>query len=261
MEGSKKQLNAQLVEAAERSDLASVEAALAAGADVDAKDDIEGYTGLHHAASKNELGLVQFLIKNNANVEEQSKTGRHALHLAVRDGAEEVIKFLIEEAHASVLAKTDLDENMFHKAGFSGKAHILEYLIQKGCKGIDDADGLGNTPLAVAAQDNHLECIEILLKNGASPAGKAEDHQTPLHIASLWGHTEAVNLLLGAKANPNAQNAKGNTPLHEAAKKNHLGAVKALVAGGADPDIKNGEGQTPADLASKSLIRKQLVKQ
>jgi ankyrin repeat protein len=52
----------------------------------------------------------------------------------------------------------------------------------------------------------------------------------------------------------------GNTPLHEAAKKNLLGAVKALMAGGADPEIKNNEGQTAADLASKSLIKKQLVR-
>jgi ankyrin repeat protein len=39
-----------------------------------------------------------------------------------------------------------------------------------------------------------------------------------------------------------------------------LGAVKALMAGGADPEIKNNEGQTAADLASKSLIKKQLVR-
>jgi dihydropteroate synthase len=57
-----------------------------------------------------------------------------------------------EEAHANVLALTDLNENLLHKAAFSGKANVLEYLLQKGCKGINDADGLGNTPLAVAAQ-------------------------------------------------------------------------------------------------------------
>lgn len=57
-----------------------------------------------------------------------------------------------EEAHANVLAQTDLNENLLHKAAFSGKANILEYLIQKGCTGANDADGLGNTPLAVAAQ-------------------------------------------------------------------------------------------------------------
>ncbi len=58
----------------------------------------------------------------------------------------------VEEAHADVLAKTDLNENLLHKAAFSGKASILEYLFQKGCTGVNEADGLGNTPLAVAAQ-------------------------------------------------------------------------------------------------------------
>jgi hypothetical protein len=51
-----------------------------------------------------------------------------------------------------VLAKTDLNENLLHKAAFSGKANTLEYLVQKGCTGVNEADGLGNTPLAVAAQ-------------------------------------------------------------------------------------------------------------
>jgi ankyrin repeat protein len=57
--------------------------------------------------------------------------------------------------------------------------------------------------------DAHLEVIEMLLKNGASPSGKSEENVTPLHIASLWGHTEAINIMLAGKANVNAQNAKG----------------------------------------------------
>lgn len=129
--------------------------------------------------------------------------------------------------------------------------------------------------------DAHIECIMILLKHGASVTGKAQDKKTPLHVAALWNHVDVINLLLAAKADPNAQNEKGallrrstcidhvfytaahisgNTPLHEAAKKNHLGAVKALVAGGANPEVKNLEDQTPVDVASKSLIKKQMIK-
>ncbi len=52
--------NEALIEAAERSDLEGVQAAVAQGASVNHTDDIEGYTVLHHAAINGKTSLASF---------------------------------------------------------------------------------------------------------------------------------------------------------------------------------------------------------
>lgn len=55
---------------------------------------IEGYTPLMIAARNNKLELVNFLIKNGANVNAKSKDGNTALSLAVKKGHQRIIDVL-----------------------------------------------------------------------------------------------------------------------------------------------------------------------
>ncbi len=67
------------------------------GADVDESATIgaaEGYTPLMKAARNNKLELVNFLIKNGANVNAKSMDGSTALSLAVEKGHNDIINVL-----------------------------------------------------------------------------------------------------------------------------------------------------------------------
>jgi ankyrin repeat protein len=81
------------------------------------------------------------------------------LHLAVRTGAIEDIKALVD---------TDADVNI--------------------------AGDLGNTPLHQAAMMGQVESVKALLKLGARTHLKNEFGQTPLEVAELSGRGEVIQL-------------------------------------------------------------------
>ena len=53
----------------------------------------------------------------------------------------------------------------------------------------------GATPLHLAAEEGHLECVKILTSFGASTDCKRSDGYTPLHIAAKEGHLRIVEYL------------------------------------------------------------------
>ncbi len=78
-------------------------------------------------------------------------------------------------------------------------------LIQRGC----DVNALAgvwkkNTPLMVAALNNNVECIRVLLEANANPNLKNSSDWTPLHVAAFKGFPEIVELLMqhGAHDSP-----------------------------------------------------------
>lgn len=55
---------------------------------------------------------------------------------------------------------------------------------------------MGTSPLHLAAQNNHLEICEILLRAGISRDARTKVDRTPLHMAAYEGHLEIVETLL-----------------------------------------------------------------
>lgn len=64
----------------------------------------------------------------------------------------------------------------------------------------------------------------------------------PLHIAAQNGHLDHVQLLVGVGACVNAKNGKGNTPLHMALSYDYIAVSEYLMANGADGSILNDAG-------------------
>ena len=139
-------------------------------------------------------------------------------------------------------------------------------------------DELGNTPLLLAAQQDHAEMAKLLLANGADPNSRQdaghllpfkneENGDTPLHVAAFDGHAAVIQVLLEGKADPNAELEYGMTPLHLAVRRGHLEATRALLAGGANPNartmgatalvqaIRGMRGQPPPRVDSETARR------
>lgn len=64
---------------------------------------------------------------------------------------------------------------------------------------------LGRTPLHVAAEGNHYNTCEVLLRAGISKDARTKVDKTPLHFAAFEGHVQIVQLLLKHCCDVNAK--------------------------------------------------------
>jgi len=175
-----------------------------------------GATPMHHAAEHNHIGMVQYLIKNKAEITARDLPGDTALHIAVRRG------------HGTVA-------NMLINAG----------------AGVDVKNYSGNTPMhdALSSSDG-LALSYILLNAGANPDIRDGDSNTPLHlVALLRSELEIARLLLNRGALVELRNREGSTPLLLAVESQDRKLSELLIEKGADVFARNNKALTPAQLA------------
>lgn len=63
----------------------------------------------------------------------------------------------------------------------------------------------GLSPIHMAAQGDHLDCVRLLLQYNAEIDDITLDHLTPLHVAAHCGHHRVAKVLLDKGAKPNAR--------------------------------------------------------
>jgi ankyrin repeat protein len=111
---------------------------------------------------------------------------------------------------------------------------------------VEFSNTLGESPLMLAAINNHLELAKVLIARGADVN---KPGWTPLHYAASKGHREMMRLLLDNDAYIDSESANGTTPLMMAAFSTSPLAVKLLLEEGADPTLANSANATALDIA------------
>jgi cytochrome c len=155
---------AAIHEAAKRGDVAAIEAALEAGAEVNAVDG--GGTALYFAARRGQLEAVKMLVKRGADVNAKAKLGQPLMG-AVAKQRIEIIKFLLAN-------------------GADPNAHVDS-----------------QTVLHVAAGQGCLECVKLLVEAKADvnarytfANGKNVWVLTPVHLAIHYEFKELADYLM-----------------------------------------------------------------
>jgi len=99
------------------------------GADVNAKDNNNGFTPLHIAAALGCVEMVKFFVSSGADVNAKDNNfSVTPLHMVARDGSIEVAQFLVSQG-ADVTAKNVGNETPLDAAVRMGSREMVEYLI------------------------------------------------------------------------------------------------------------------------------------
>ena len=263
-----------------------VSALIAAGADVNAKEESGGSTPLHSAASSGHLSVSWALIaagadlnmKNNdgetplvimpvlafgelksgqscpPNIEARDKYGRTQLHLMAKSGDPSKVIMLIN-CGANVNA---LDENLatpMHFAVTSRAVSVVSELIAHGAN-LDAmskdiimsqvAFDIINIAIRADMTDVPFPPIDFWL-NKYGLYGLPGG--TPLHYAAARGAHELLPVLLDNGANIEAKNSVNETPLHKAVLHRQSKVVAELVRRGANLNAATSIGMTPMEYA------------
>lgn len=111
-------------------------------------------------------------------------------------------------------------------------------------------DEYGWAPFHLVSRNNRIECITLLLRNGAIIDEKADHSQsTALHFACSEGHYDSIKLLLNHNALINEKDIEGSTPLHLSIANNHTQCADILLKYGASINNKDHDGNTPLHYA------------
>jgi uncharacterized protein len=193
-----------LLNAAGRGDRAAVEAALVAGASIDARD-AQQQTALLIAVQRGDSGLASYLIGRGADLNAQA--------------ANQDTPWLL--------------------AGALGRTEILDAMLDTGAVDYTKRNRYGGNALIPACERGHVETVRLLLSRSEIDVNHINNlGWTALLEAVILSdggprHIEIVKLLLAAGADPNIADREGVTPLKHARDRRY-DAMAALIkdAGG-----------------------------
>ena len=161
------------------------------GANVNAKDDLEG-TPLHYAIYDTPISVIEVLLANGADLSIADEYGGTLLHEVASHGFKDLVALFISHG-AELNVQNKRGETPLHEAAWQGHKDIAELLIAKGTD-VSVTDINGDTPLHVAALNGHKELYDVLVANGADPSAQDTAGKTAFDYAREAAHRRMVVL-------------------------------------------------------------------
>uniref|UniRef100_A0A8C5EE13 Ankyrin-1-like n=1 Tax=Gouania willdenowi TaxID=441366 RepID=A0A8C5EE13_GOUWI len=195
---------------------------------------------LHIAARNDDTRTAAVLLQNDPNPDVLSKTGFTPLHIAAHYENMSVAQLLLNRG-----ANVNFTPKVIVLCIFVVISFIFLYAID-----LTPPPQNGLSPIHMAAQGDHMDCVRQLLQFNAEIDDITLDHLTPLHVAAHCGHSRMAKVLLDKGAKANARALNGFTPLHIACKKNHMRSMDLLLKHSASLEAVTESGLTPLHVAA-----------
>ena len=229
----------RLAIAAQTGDLDRIEALLANGTDVNARD-AGGYTPILHASLAGHVDAVLVLSERGGQVEAASSEGLTSFGVLVMAGGTEIVGELLSRGANPNHKMNGIP--VLSLAVVAGDDAMVELLLERGAdSALASEDGatpgmlamsLGRSDLArrlggipepapaadfmAAVNDGDVDAVKRLLAEGEDPNQTADNGMPSIVIAAGNGDRGTVNALLWAGADITASDRNGNTAIHAA---------------------------------------------
>jgi ankyrin repeat protein len=220
-----------------------------------------GGSPLHGAAAYNRAEIIDYLADRDFDLDQTDANGYTALMVAARGNKVQAASALLR-AGADVSVRTANNWEVFGLAASNNATDVMGLLMNSEKFGARSPAVEGG--LRVAARDSKVPSINFLIQRGVNVnAAQNGVGTTPLMLAAANGHDDAIKALIAGRADVNLQNAKGETALILAASAGKKDAVKALLRAGADRSLTDSSGKTALQYATQNNhgdTRKELEK-
>ncbi|XP_074788365.1 ankycorbin isoform X3 [Athene noctua] len=185
--------------------------------------------------------VASLLGKKGASATKQDSEGKTAFHLAATKGHAECLRIMVTHG-ADVTAQDGAGHSALHLAAKNSHPDCIKRLLQSKCPA-DSTDNSGKTALHYAAACGCLQAVQLLCEHKCPINVKDLDGNIPLLLAIQNGHTEVCKYLLDHGADINTRDKNGRTALMMACEVGSLNMVEAFLRKGADVSLVDVFGQ------------------
>ncbi|NXE16379.1 RAI14 protein, partial [Lophotis ruficrista] len=185
--------------------------------------------------------VASLLGKKGASATKQDSEGKTAFHLAATKGHAECLRIMVTHG-TDVTAQDGAGHSALHLAAKNSHPDCIKRLLQSKCPA-DSTDNSGKTALHYAAACGCLQAVQLLCEHKCPINIKDLDGNIPLLLAVQNGHTEVCKYLLDHGADINTRDKNGRTGLMMACEGGSLNMVEAFLRKGADATLVDVFGQ------------------
>ncbi|XP_074712052.1 ankycorbin isoform X6 [Strix uralensis] len=185
--------------------------------------------------------VASLLGKKGASATKQDSEGKTAFHLAATKGHAECLRIMVTHG-TDVTAQDGAGHSALHLAAKNSHPDCIKRLLQSKCPA-DSTDNSGKTALHYAAARGCLQAVQLLCEHKCPINIKDLDGNIPLLLAIQNGHTEVCKYLLDHGADINTRDKNGRTALMMACEVGSLNMVEAFLRKGADVSLVDVFGQ------------------
>ncbi|KAK7473301.1 hypothetical protein BaRGS_00035433, partial [Batillaria attramentaria] len=179
----------------------------------------DGHTLAHLATLRNKPFCIRALARHGADMNAKDRFEDTPLHIAIEQRKDKALEALVSLPEVNINIGNTRDFDAIQLASLMDNTRALELLLARDTSGIERLRKGHSSALTIAASNDHVECIRLLVFNftvSPFPVDKWRGGKglTALHVACHLAKLPSVEALLELGAEVNVHDEDGDTPLH-----------------------------------------------
>jgi len=187
------------------------------------------YDDFFTAVKRDDTSALLLLHLRGFDLNTLDPNGQHALYLALRDGADRVATYLLNQPEVQVEHRNAKGESPLMMAALKGRLPMVKKLIERQAE-VNKPDWAPLHYAATNPAEGSVAIVDLLLEHHAYIDAQSPNGSTPLMMAALYGHARVVTLLLESGADPLLKNEQGLTAIDFARRASRESVAASIAA-------------------------------